>query len=122
MNDEHKNRLSISMKKRWSDPNFREMSIQARKAVPLKEFLTCGKEYYSDLYKKVIKCKNGRHRDQKACPACLDRIEFWRENRQFRPKVNRKTLYPWKWNGKTVTWNGVTITIPKDHLFLDLSL
>lgn len=113
------------MKKKWRNAEWRKQSLEARRGRPLKEFLQCGHVYWSDLYQKKIRCTQDRHRDLKHCPDCEERIQFRKDNplAVHRMKMQKKRLYPWKWNGKRIDLpDGTHIDVPKDHLFLDLTL
>lgn len=122
MNEKLRKKLSLGQKRRWRNPVYREALLKIRRGRPLKEFLICDKRYWSESLQEYVRCRNERYREAKACGRCLDRIEYYREHRHMKHR-ERQTIFPWKYNGKKLELpNGEVIDVPKDHLFLDLTL
>lgn len=117
MNEEQKNSRSESMKRHWANPQYRKMALEARHGREPSEFLRCGRLVYSDAYDKRVRCPNDRHRSAKACNSCLDRVKFGSPRHRI-----KKVLYRWKFNGRKLIVNGVETKVPRNHLFLDISL
>lgn len=79
---------------------------------------TCGRRYYDEILERYNRCKRKRPTDQWCCDYCME----------YRVRKDRRvqSIYPSNLNGKQICYEEGDMLkckdVPKDYLFLDLTL